>query len=73
MTTCFNKKWNYILFKLDRILEETNDKLLKVMIRLMKNISPELKDSVCSQYVKACKFIHSIAIMEWRGLVKKNS
>jgi hypothetical protein len=23
MTTCFNKKWNYIIFKLEKILEQS--------------------------------------------------
>lgn len=73
MTNCFNKKWNYIVFKLEKIFEQKNDKMLKMIIKLFKNIPVEVKDAICRKYIKACKFVHSIAIMEWRGISMKNS
>jgi len=74
MTTCFNKKWNYIIFKLEKILEENkNDKMLKIKIKLFKSIPVEVRDAICAQYIKACRFVHSIAIMEWRQLTITNS
>ena len=73
MTKCFNKKWDYIVFKLEKILEKSQDKMLKFFVKLIRNIPVELKDAICYQYVKNCKFVHSIAIMEWRGITMKNS
>ena len=46
MIKAFNKKWNYIVFKLEKIVEKTNDKMLKNMLKMIIKVPLETKEAI---------------------------